>query len=317
MSDPAFQVGPLRISVAAPLAAGVAGELLRGFPPAPPDPAALRIAAASPDEARAAAGEVPSFVHGPLRAGVRGGRFVLRDGPTTALVSDDGRLLAIAGPAGGAEGCSELAVLVGLVLALRHHGLFHLHAAALEEPGGRCVLVAGTPGAGKTTLALALAAAGFVPLADDAVLVSSRGGASSIVALPGPFHLGPRTAAAFPGLLAHLGPSTRAGRRPLPLDALGPRPDRGATRSPGVLLLPEIAPAPTTTAEPVSPAAALGALLECGALPVADGLPAVPEQLTALRAIIDRARVARVRLGEDLLAAPAAVARRVLGAAAP
>lgn len=316
MNAAVFQVGPLRIEVAAPLAAGIAGELLRGFPAVPDGLAALRIAAAGPEVGFVVSGEAPSFFHGPLRAAMRGGCFVLRDGPTAVVVSGDGRQIEVAGPARAADGGSELAVLVGLVLALRHHGLFHLHAAALEEPGGRRVLVAGTSGAGKTTLTLALAAAGFAPLADDAVLVSQRGRAATIVGLPRPFHLGPRTAAAFPGLAAHLGPPSPAGKRPLPLAALGPRPEPGAMRFPDALLLPEVAPAQVTTTEPVCPAEALGALLECGALLVADGMPGVPEQLTVLRAIIDAAQVARVRLGEDLLAAPVAVARKVLAAVA-
>lgn len=317
MNASVFQVGPLRIAVAAALAEGVAGDLLRGFAPAASGPAELRIAAALPDAARASPDEVPSFFHGSLRAFLREGSFLLHDGPTAVIVSENGRLLQVASPAHGDARCSERAVLVGLVLALRHHGLFHLHAAALEEPGGRRVLVAGTAGAGKTTLALALAAAGFVPLADDAVFVCGRGHAPSIVGIPLPFHLGPRTAAAFPAFASHLGAPSPTGKRPLPMDVLGARPEGGAMRCPDVVLLPEVASAAITMTEPTSPAAALGALLECGALKVADEMPGVAEQLTVLRAVIDRATVARVQLGADLLESPASVVRGLLDAAAP
>jgi hypothetical protein len=304
------------VELAAALACGVARELLGGCPAAPAGPADLRIAPAAREDAREEMGEAASFFHGSLRAVVRAGRFVLRDGATEVRVSEDGRLLEVAGAASAGEG-SELAVLVGLVLALRHHGLFHLHAAALQAPGGAGVLIAGASGAGKTTLALALAAAGLAPLADDAVLAFRRGSAPAVAGIPRPFHLAGRTAGAFRALAPLLGPASPTGKRPLPLQAFGPPAAAAPACVPALLLLPEIAPAGPTTAEPASPADALGALLECGALLAADGMPAVPEQLAVLRAIADTARAARVRLGEDLLREPAAVARAVLAAVAP
>lgn len=315
MTAHVVQLGSVRVQLAAPLGDGPTGELLRACPAAPPGPAALRIAPAPRDASPASpaeAGEVASFFHGSLRASLRGGRFVLRDGPTEVLVSEDGRLVEVAGATRAADGASDLAVLVGLVLALRHHGLFHLHAAALQGSRGPGVLVAGPSGAGKTTLALALAAAGLVPLADDAVLASGCGSAPCVVGLPRPFHLGARTAGAFPAVAPRLGPASPAGKRALPFSAVGPRPATLPSCRPGVILLPEIAPAGPTTAAPASPAEALGALLECSALVVAAGMPAVAEQLAVLRAIVGTARAARVRLGPDLLEAPAAVARALI-----
>jgi hypothetical protein len=61
--------------------------------------------------------------------------------------------------------------LVTDVLAFRHDR-FHLHGAALCEPSGSTsVLILGAPGAGKTTLALALMARGFLPFSDDVTLI--------------------------------------------------------------------------------------------------------------------------------------------------
>lgn len=49
---------------------------------------------------------------------------------------------------------------------------FHLHGAALCAPSGTAsILILGASGAGKTTLALALMARGFLPFADDVIVV--------------------------------------------------------------------------------------------------------------------------------------------------
>jgi hypothetical protein len=55
---------------------------------------------------------------------------------------------------------------------LRTVGHHHLHAAALVRPNGRALLMTGVSGAGKTTTALALMAAGLHMLADDACFVT-------------------------------------------------------------------------------------------------------------------------------------------------
>ena len=49
---------------------------------------------------------------------------------------------------------------------------FHLHGAALCEPSGTAsVLILGASGSGKTTLALALMGHGFLPFADDVIVI--------------------------------------------------------------------------------------------------------------------------------------------------
>lgn len=59
-----------------------------------------------------------------------------------------------------------------------------LHAAALVSREDRILLLAGSPGAGKTTLAIALARAGLGLVADDVVLMDEHGLAAG---LPFPF----------------------------------------------------------------------------------------------------------------------------------
>jgi hypothetical protein len=76
------------------------------------------------------------------------------------------------------SGVSRVDALLGVewhavsdVLAATPH-LLHLHGAALATPSGDgALLVLGASGAGKTTLVLALMTLGFVPFADDVVLV--------------------------------------------------------------------------------------------------------------------------------------------------
>jgi hypothetical protein len=172
--------------------------------------------------------------------------------------------------------------------------------------------VAAPGGAAKTTLALALASCGFVPLGDDAAFVTERGGRVHVVGLRRPFHVGERTAAAFPALAPQLGAAASNGKRPFNAHAAFPAHRTGATSLPDVLLLPEIVDTPRTTVETASSADALGALIECGALVVVDAMPAVADQLTLLRAIADGARTFRVRLGEDLLHEPALCVARIL-----
>ena len=82
---------------------------------------------------------------------------------------------------------------------LKHQGLYMLHAAALAERG-RGLLVAGSSGAGKTTLALTLLRAGFGFLGDDTVFLQRRDTAWSAQAFPDEIDITPQTAAFFPEL---------------------------------------------------------------------------------------------------------------------
>lgn len=69
---------------------------------------------------------------------------------------------------------------------------FHLHGAALADPTGvMTVLVLGESGAGKTTLTLALIAAGFRPYADDVVLVDAD--TLTVARFPRAFHVDGQT----------------------------------------------------------------------------------------------------------------------------
>lgn len=112
-------------------------------------------------------------------------RYVLQPG-YSCLDLDFERRLATMNVTHGKEwtlrnGCLFPA-LCELLRTVGHH---HLHAAALVRPNGRAILMTGVSGAGKTTTALALMAAGLHLLADDACFATeAQDGRSQVWGLP-------------------------------------------------------------------------------------------------------------------------------------
>jgi hypothetical protein len=98
---------------------------------------------------------------------------------------------------------------VSLLELLKRRGRFALHAAAVAT-AGRGVLIAGAAGAGKTTLSLAAARAGWDFMGDDVALIkAAQDGALTLVGFPDQLDLVPDAARFF----ADLAP-TFAGRGP-------------------------------------------------------------------------------------------------------
>ena len=266
-------------------------------------------------------GSVPApavFVHEPVRA-ARAGDTLVVGNPTARFTIGPGgaRIDAELAPeALGARAAlvAALHVPIALAFALRHHRVFHLHAAALAD-GARAVLVAGQAQAGKTTLAVALLEAGLEALCDDAAFVADRGGTIRVQGIARPFHLRPATLSAFPRVAACAGPADAEGRRDVEPGATWGRPRDGALR-PGLLLFPEVARRPATAVTRIAAAEALGLLIEASALLVVDGAAHAPEHLALLGRLASETPAARVALGQDLLQAPVEVARAILRAAA-
>jgi hypothetical protein len=86
-----------------------------------------------------------------------------------------------------------------LLESLKRRGLYSLHAAGLGR-AGRALLVAGSSGAGKTTLTIALARAGFDFLSDDMLFLSTRTGGVRVHAFPDEVDVTDSTARFFPEL---------------------------------------------------------------------------------------------------------------------
>jgi hypothetical protein len=308
----------VEVVVSGPGADTLLAELLGGFPEgdlaAAPDLTIALGPAVGPPEV----GGRPMFFHGLVQAREVDGAILLTDGASTARVAPDGQRidLAVAEASLADRHLFEhVLVLLALVVALRHHGLFHLHAAALVRPDGRSILVAGSAGVGKSTLALALLdgepSLGW--LGDDAVFLARRTDGVRVLALPRLFHLSDRTAAAFPHLGPALGPHYGGGpKRRLAAGLAFPGRSRLDAAAPAAVLLPQVVDQPGTELEVVTAAEALGALIESGALLVVDGMPAVNAHLALLAAAVNGATCLNVRLGRDLLERPGEVGEGVL-----
>jgi hypothetical protein len=207
-----------------------------------------------------------------------------------------------------------------LCLYLRERGLFELHAAGLHADDG-ARLVIGNAGSGKTSTAIALLHAGCQYLGDDRVLIRrspDERDAVELRAYPRAFHLALATGAAYPALLAQ----TEAldgigGKRALAPDRAFPGAFRAGSSGPVALLLPRVARVARTEVSRVSPADALGALLESSALALVDGVRHRDDNLSLLATLANKSPAFRVELGRDALEHPVDVARRILDATRP
>jgi hypothetical protein len=309
----------LRLSVEGDArAVAAAAELLGGLPAdtSPGDPDLRLLLGAAESQPRPAGPR--HFYHGILDCHFEEDDLILWDGHSRARVAAGGARVEVAvADESLRDGYlfAHVLLLISLVLALRWHGLFHLHAGALVAPDGRGILVAGGAGAGKSTLTLALLEAGCAYLGDDAVFLSSRSVGPVVMALPRPFHVAPRTAAAFPRVGAMLSDLLPTGeKRRLDPRRAWPGRERSSMALPSLLLLPQVSGAVETVVEALSSAEAMGALIESSTLVVVDGLPGSAEHLEVLRRVADGVRARRVEAGLDLLQRPAEAAAMLLRA---
>jgi hypothetical protein len=254
-----------------------------------------------------------SFFHGQMRGFERDGAFLLvAPGARVAVTRDGTRIVARIDAARMDEtSFADTTLFVALCIALRRHGMFHMHAGAVVREDGTRVLVIGDSGAGKSTVTMSLVDAAAQHLGDDALFLARRDGAACLLGFPRPFHLGPVTLAAFPELDLRDTVGVHGAKRAVPLASLPGRPvDRMAP--PHVVLFPEVTRADTTRAEALSPADAFGRALRSSALLVVDGMGDAAEQLALLRELFADARAFDLHLGADWLIDPRAAAARLL-----
>ena len=111
-----------------------------------------------------------------LALGVRDGAYLLGfAGGVDFVVTSDGRIETYARPGTPMHTVRHLLIDQVLPQWLSHTGRLVLHASAVQAPYG-AVAFLGRTGTGKSTLAASFAASGSPLLADDAVVVESRGG---------------------------------------------------------------------------------------------------------------------------------------------
>lgn len=183
-----------------------------------------------------------------------------------------------------------------LIESLKRRGLYSLHAAAGSIDGGG-ILVAGTSGAGKTTLTLALGAAGFALLSDDMVFLSGDG-ALTARAFPDEVDVTDDTLGMFPEL------SERAYERPgwpkkqLPIDAVGPV---AMSCRPALLVLAQLGRERTSRLEPIG---ADAALVELSPNVLLTEAGSSQRHLAALGELVRSTRCYALELGRDVLELP-------------
>ncbi len=106
----------------------------------------------------------------------RSGDILLTDGHSLLEVRAAGREVvgAIADKTlENLQGFIAVLFYLALLEALRQHGLYHIHAAALQSPKGKVCCISGDSGAGKTTLSLALLDLGWTLLSDDSLFLAN------------------------------------------------------------------------------------------------------------------------------------------------
>jgi hypothetical protein len=242
-------------------------------------------------------GALPLIRHGEIRVLADGGGLWLSDGWSRLWVdAAAGRAEAEVHPGSwsGSEGFVEGLLRLGLLELLRGQGCFPLRAAVLLA-GEVGIVVAGSAGCGKSTLAEGWARSGGVFLGDDMALL--RGGPNGVLAEACPRAARPDLAAPDPRRVA-APPMAGAGRP-------WPAPRVQAECRPGVLLLPVVRPG-ATRVEPLSAREALAALLPASPLLLAHRSLA-PPHLEALRSLAEQCRCYRLFQGQQLLCRPHAV----------
>jgi hypothetical protein len=307
----------LELEVAGSLPSSLLAELLGGFPAgdsarAPDLVIQLEPAVGPPPDGR------PLFFHGRVRVRAVDGALVVTDGHSAARVADGGGRIELAvSPVSLEEdrrGFEHVLALIALVLALRYHRLYHLHAAVLVRGDGRSVLVAGEGGAGKSTLCLALLEYGGLDyLGDDAVFLAPAGGGVAVRALPRLFHVGEVTARAFPRIAALLAADQSEGKRSLDPRRAFPGRERAEAGAPCVVILPRVDGEGRTQVRELAPVDALGALIGSSTLVAIEGLPGAREHLALLGRAVERAQCVEVTLGGDFLEAPAGCVEALRG----
>jgi hypothetical protein len=241
--------------------------------------------------------------------------LVLWDGASTVRIAADGRHIAAdIHPSSVEQPFQLLAVTMkmALLLALRSHGLFHLHAAAVRWPAGDTWMIPGESGAGKSTLTLAFLHAGAQWLSDDALLVRA-GEASEIIAWARKIRMTSQTAAAYPELAPLLERCAPGSGRDFELDPRGAFPARGVVCAgpPLTILFPRVVDGTASELLPLSRNEAFGRILLACPWVAASHLAKQKDQLEALARLVDGARAFELVAGSALLRTPATAAHEL------
>jgi len=196
----------------------------------------VRLDAPARPEQSAPAGELVAALDGPgarYAAALRGEALTVRFFATGEFEVDLARGAIVARPAPGRGEAMVPVLLAGNVLAivLGLRGAAVLHASAVEL-NGAAIAFAGPTGAGKSTVAALMCAAGGAIIGDDAARVEEREGAPLVHHGPRELRLRPQAAA----IAAHVGGAT--GTTADGRVAVEARPATGAATRLGAIVFP-------------------------------------------------------------------------------
>jgi hypothetical protein len=198
-------------------------------------------------------------------------------------------------------------VIYGLLLLLRHCGLYGLHASGVSGESTGFLFVAGR-GSGKSTHTYSLVRQGWEYLGDDAVLLRSHYDQVEALALRQDLYLDTTMARRFPEMRSdrERDDFTSNPKQRLAMHRLFPEQqiDRCVPR---VLLFPEITSATRSQLVPLKPAAALPRLIAESAVFSLD-VDLIPQHLEVLSQLALQAQSYRLLAGQDLEAEPELVA---------
>lgn len=286
-----------------------------GTAPAP-DIAIHAALAPEPLPSPAQQGGVDVLYHGGTRCFLLDESLVVWDGASTLRIAPDGKRIEARVHASSLESpftFSSVAVTMTLLLALRQHGRFHLHAAAARLPGGETWVIPGDSGCGKSSLALALFCSGARWVGDDVLLLRSSGSGVEAAGWARKVRVSEATATAFPRLASLMAPCPPGRARRWEIDLRRAFPGCGllSVRPPLKLVFPTVGREGSSTAKPLGRAEALGRILHACAWVASEHLPYGRAQLDLLGRLVDGARCYEVCLGRRLLEEPAAELARI------